>query len=643
MRLLALILIGIFFTGYNSIAQQWSLSSPDNKIVIKITNAKELSYSVAYDQRTVINSSPLGIQLNDQDFTSGLKFLAIEKSEIDEPYTLLVGKRVQARNRGRELMLTLENNDSQKINVTFRVYNDGIAFRYQFPKSDSSLHTLLRETSGFAISKDTKAWLQPYDLNTRMKPCYETYYENGIIPGTPSPNKAGWAFPALFNIGKTWLLISEAGLDETYCATHLEDKLGNGVYTIRLPEKEEVTSPVNPEPISTLPWATPWRVAVIGSSLNTLYQTTLITDLNPPSRIKDTSWIKPGRASWSWWSQGSTPRDYEVQKKYIDFNADMGWEYVLIDAGWPLMKNGKMEDLVAYANSRGVGIFLWYHSGMGREKDTLSMSNLMAFPEPRRKELEKIKAWGVKGVKVDFFDSDKQPVIKRYFDILRDAADYSIMVNFHGSTLPRGWERTYPHLVSMESVKGAEGAGNQKFCDLAPSHNTILPFTRNIVGSMDYTPVTFTNKREAIRKTSFAHELALSIVFESGVFHFADRLESYQALPEAPKNFLRQVPTVWDETQYLAGYPGEYVVIARRKADRWYVAGINGKNEVQEITFTLPTLKKGTVNLITDGETPTTFKTLTLPVTGKAIKIKLQPNGGFAGKMDGAENFQNEK
>ena len=531
-------------------------------------------------------------------------------------------------------MLAFENPNKEKIRIIFRAYNDGIAFRYHFPGSDGSLHKIVFESSGFAISKEAKAWIQPYDLNVRLKPCYETYYEDGVTPGTPSPNPAGWAFPALFTVNNTWMLVSEAGLDDTYCATHLEDKNGNGVYTIRFPEKEEVTSDAGPEPVSTLPWTTPWRLVVIGSSLNALYQTTLVTDLNPPSKIKDTSWIKPGRASWSWWSKGSTTKEFNVQKDYIDFNASMGWEYVLIDAGWPQMQGGKMEDLVAYAKSKGVGIFLWYHSGMGREKDTISMSNLMAFPESRRKEMAQIQQWGVKGIKVDFFDSDKQPVIKRYFDIMKDAADYKMMVNFHGSTLPRGWERTYPHLVSMESVKGAEGYGRQEFCDKAPAHNTILPFTRNIVGSMDYTPVTFTNKREAIRQTTFGHELALSVVFESGVFHFADQMNSYNALPEAPKKFLKNVPVAWDETRYLAGMPGKYVVLARRKGSQWYIGGINGQSSEQEVIIDLPFLKKkASVEIITDGEQPGSFTTSTLETNDKKLKLKMIPKGGFVGNV----------
>ncbi len=612
------------------VAQEWNLVSPDKKINIRISNRQSMSYIVMYNGDTVINDSPLGIHLDDQRFDEQLKWTDLQQTTVKEEYMLLVGKRLKAKNTANELRLEFENSSGGRVMVIFRAYNDGIAFRYYFPTSDGSLHKVVRESTGFAVSKTAKAWIQPYDLNVRMKPCYETYYEDAITPGSASPNQAGWAFPALFAVGDVWMLVSEAGLDETYCATHLEDKRGNGVYTIRFPEKEEVTSKSDPEPVSTFPWATPWRLAIIVPSLNALYHTTLITDLNPPSKIKDTSWIKPGRASWSWWSKGSTTREFNVQKDYIDFNAAMGWEYVLIDAGWPQMQGGKVEDLVAYATSKGVGIFLWYHSGMGREQDTVSMSNLMAFPESRRNEMAKIRGWGVKGIKVDFFDSDKQPVIKRYFDIMKDAADHKLMVNFHGSTLPRGWERTYPHLVSMESVKGAEGYGRQEFCDRAPVHNTILPFTRNIVGSMDYTPVTFTNKREAIRQTTVGHELALSVVFESGVSHFADQMNSYKALPAGPKKFLMNVPVAWDETQYLTGLPGKFVVLARRKGAQWYIGAINGQNSEQEAVFDLPFIRKKTsLEIITDGDQPGRFVTSSLDTDGKDFKIKIAARSGF--------------
>jgi alpha-glucosidase len=611
--------------------QEWIVSSPDKKVkVTVVTKENRLSYSVTYNKTSAIEASPLGIVRDDQQFSENLKFISKNETAIDETYTLSIGKQLQCRNQANELTMTFENANKEKVQLIFRAYNDGMAYRYHFPKTDNSPHKILREESGFAIAKNAKAWIQPYDLNTRKKPCYETFYENGIAVGSPSPNPAGWAFPALFNTNNLWVLITEAALNETYPGTHLEDKAGNAVYTIRFPEKEEVTSDVDPDPVSTLPWTTPWRAAVIGPSLATIQETTLVANLNPPSVIKDVSWINPGRSSWSWWSAGGTTKDFDVQKGYIDFTADMKWEYVLIDAGWPQMKNGSMEDLIKYANSKNVGVVLWYHSGMGREKDTLSYANLMAFPEERKKEFQKIQAWGAKGVKVDFFDSDKQPVIKRYYDILRDAAEHKIMVNFHGSTLPRGWERTYPHVVSMESVKGAEGAGRQEFCDRAPVHNTILPFTRNVVGPMDYTPVTFTNKREAKRQTTFAHELALSVVFESGVFHFADNMKSYQALPEGPKNFLRQVPVAWDETRFVAGIPGKYTVVARRKGNAWYIAGINGQDSEQEISFDLPFLRKEiNLNLITDGPEAGTFTTTTKKINGKSNKMKLIPKGGF--------------
>jgi alpha-glucosidase len=629
--LLSISSVFLFTSAAQGQPKNWNVRSPDKKIKVSISSAgTRLIYSVTYNKKVAIEPSPLGIVRDDQQFSENLKFISKKTSVIDETYTLTVGKKLQNRNYASDLQLTFQNPANEIVIIEFRAYDDGMAFRYHFPKGNKEPHKILKEESGFAISKSASAWIQPYDMNSRKKPCYEAWYENGITPGTTSPNVAGWAFPALFNVNNLWVLITEAGLDETYCASHLEDKSSNGVYTIRFPEKEEVTSAADSEPVSTLPWTTPWRTAVIGPSLATIQETNLVADLNKPSVIEDVSWIKAGRSSWSWWSQGSTPKDFEIQKQYIDLSADMKWEYILIDAGWQQMTGGTIPELVKYADTKKVGIVLWYHSGMGREQDTLSYANVMAFAEPRKKEFEKIKSWGVKGVKVDFFDSDKQPVIKRYFDILKESLANKITVNFHGSTLPRGWERTYPHLVSMESVKGAEGAGRQEFCDRAPVHNTILPFTRNVVGSMDYTPVTFTNKREAIRQTTFGHELALSVVFESGAFHFADNIKSYQALSDLAKDFLRKVPTTWDETKYIDGMPGKYLVVARRKGTNWFVGGINGQNTPQEISFTLPFLANDqTLTVITDGDNPGTFKAIQLSSKNKTTSITLQPRSGF--------------
>jgi alpha-glucosidase len=607
------------------------LQSPDRKVNLRIQLSKgHLSYSVTYWNKTAIELSPLGIVRQDQDFSTQLKLMSQKESSFEESYSLMVGKKLQCKTAGRELILTFQNRAAQKMQVIFRAYNHGIAYGYHFPDKTEDLHRIEVENSGFAFKGDTKAWIQPYDMNVRKKPCYETYYENGVRLDSLPDVSAGWAFPALFRTNDLWVLITEAGVDPSYPATHLHNKTADGLFTIRFPEATEVISDADPHPVSGLPWTTPWRAAIIGHSLSDIQESTLVTDLNPPTQFKDVSWIKPGRSSWSWWSAGASPKDFEVQKAYVDFTSSMGWEYVLIDSGWPQMKNGSMEELVRYANEKNVGIVLWYHSGLGREKDTLSYANVMAFPEERRKEFQKIRTWGVKGVKVDFFDSDKQPVIKRYFEILDAAADAQIMVNFHGSTLPRGWERTYPHLMSMESVKGAEGAGRQEFCDRAPSHNTILPYTRNVVGPMDYTPVTFTNKREAIRRTSFGHELALAVVFESGVFHFADNMNSYNKLPDGPRNFLKQVPTAWDETRYVAAEPGKFSVVARRKGDAWYIAGISGLPSSQQITFDLNFLSNDLqLTLITDGPEAGTFSTAEMSVAPKGNVITIAPHGGF--------------
>lgn len=316
----------------------------------------------------------------------------------------------------------------------------------------------------------------------------------------------------------------------------------------------------------------------------------------------------------------------------------MGWEYTLIDAGWPNMVGGTMEDVVKYANSRNVGVWLWYHSGVGYQQDTINYFNMMSIPDARKKELARIQELGVKGIKVDFFDSDKQNVVKLFEEILSDAAEHHIMVNFHGASLPRGLERTYPNLMTTEAIRGAEAFGQQPACDKAPKHNATVPFTRNVVGSMDYTPVTFSNKIrqgvEAQNITTYGHQLALSVVFESGVQNFADKREAYQSLPEAPKEFLKKVPVAWDETKLLSGFPGDYVVIARRKGSTWYIGGINGKNESRSIEFKIPFLTANKdINVITDGENRGKFLESKQNSDGD-LSVKVLPYGGFVATIE---------
>ena len=350
-----------------------------------------------------------------------------------------------------------------------------------------------------------------------------------------------------------------------------------------------------------------------------------------PCAVKDTSWIKPGRASWSWLSDHDSPQDCTKLKTFVDLAAEMGWEYSLVDANWNIMKNGTIHDLIAYARSKGVGLLLWYNSGGPHNSVTEQPRGTMDIRDVRRFEFERLKQWGIKGVKIDFFQSDKQNIMQLYLDILKDAADYQLMVYFHGCTLPRGWSRTYPNLMTMEAVRGAECYSfDQAYPKQAPMHNVIQAFTRNVVGPMDYTPVMFADNTYP-HITTYGHELALSVVFESGLLHFADAVKPYLDLPEGPKTFLKRVPAAWDETRFIAGEPGRFVILARRKGNDWYIGGINGRDIAEQVNVPLAFLGQGryTMTLIRDGKTPRSFDTQSRVVgAGDSVTMDL---GSYAG------------
>ncbi|MDT8301782.1 MAG: glycoside hydrolase family 97 catalytic domain-containing protein, partial [Sedimentisphaerales bacterium] len=473
---------------------------------------------------------------------------------------------------------------------------------------------------------------------TKYSPAYETYYQDGIRAGTSSPNTEGWAFPVLFGNSDTshWGLITEAALDPTYCGCRLEQNAPNGLYRIRFPNEGDGNNTGQINPSATLPWATPWRVIILGDSLAPIVESTLVTNLNPLPIIEDISWIKPGRASWSWLFDHDSPQDHDKLRLWIDLAAEMGWEYSLIDANWTIMKNGTIHDLIAYAKTKGVGLLLWYNSGGPHNIVTEKPRGTMFLKDVRRFEFAMLKKWGIKGVKVDFFQSDKQNVIQLYHDILKDAADYQIMVNFHGCTLPRGWSRTYPHLMSMEAMRGEECYSFDKlYPKMALTLNTILPFTRNVVGPMDYTPVMFWDNVYP-HLTTYTHELALAVVYESGWTHFADGTKAYLELPEIPKQFLKYVPAAWDETKFIEGYPGKYIFIARRKGNQWFLGGLTGQDIMQTYNLDLSFLGSGVYNatIICDGTKPRSFKTYNQSLTASdKLAITLQKYGGFAAHL----------
>lgn len=639
--LLTFLAAALFLAGCNSKAPL-TLQSPDGKLTSTLTLDENgaLSYEVTLiannETVTVLETSALGLIREDGSFTENMKLVsASEITAVSDSYTLSAGKKRSISYTANEAEFTFRNSDGKLMAIQFRLFNDGVAYRYKFPEDGEGTFTVVEEISSFNLPDEGVCWSQAYDTVTKYTPAYETYYERKMAIGTPAPAaKNGWSFPITFNTNNLWILLTEANLDGTYPAMHLQGECNNGIYTMRWPEAEECFGNFSNKGTFELPWASPWRVAIIGTSAATIIESTLITDLSDPSKIEDTSWIKPGRAAWSWWSDSDSPQLVKEQKRFTDLAVEMGWEYNLIDANWDNMKDGHVTDAINYANKMGIGTLLWYNSGGNHNEVEEAPRNRMWDPEIRAKEFETIAGWGVKGVKVDFFQSDKQEIINQYLGILKDAADNRVMVNFHGCTLPRGWNRTWPNMVTLESVPGGEVYKFGKaYPEVAPWHNTVLPFTRNAVGPMDYTPVMFTYHNNP-HITTFAHELATSVAFESGIIHMADKVEAYLGLPEKAKQFLKDVPAAWDDVKFIDGYPGEFVILARKSGNKWFVAGLNGNNKAGNFNVTTSFLGEGSfkIDLILDGATDKAFGFEEKQFkAGESFEIPVLPYGGFAG------------
>jgi len=620
-------------------AQEWSVDSPDARHRIVLTRQVDgrLTFRVWHRGLVVVQDSALGLRRADQSFMEGLSLVRdSRKISIEDRYETPHGKRRLHRVRANQRTITFRNPAGAQMEVVLRAHDDGVAFRYRFPESGATARTVVEERSEFHLPAGTRAWLLPHHMPSRYKPAYEDLFHE-VAVGTAAPEPAGWSFPGLFKTsGGTWLLVTEAALDETYCGSRFASDAPGGVYRLRFPDPGEGRGVGEVNPTSTLPWTMPWRVVIIGDAAARIAESDLVSDLSPPSRVADTSWIKPGRASWSWWSESDSPKHAEALNRFVDLAAEMGWEYSLVDANWNFMETGKIEDVVAHAREKGVGLLFWYNSGGPHNDVTEAPRDRMLVREVRRAEFARLRDWGVRGVKVDFWQSDKQDRIRQYREVLADAADFHLLVNFHGCTLPRGWSREFPHLVGMESVMGAEQYKfSEEYQAKSAWHNTVLPFTRNVPGEMDYTPVTFTDHKYPHHTTN-AHELALSVVFEVGVQHLADSDKAYRALPDGPKTFLKQVPAAWDETALVDGEPGKSVVIARRAGDVWYVGGINGQEAPQDTRVEMSFLGQGSwqLTLIRDGENDRSFATASRQVTSKdALDVAMRPRGGFVMRL----------
>ena len=652
-------------------ASSWSLASPDGKCRINVSLEKKgaLAYEVRRDGKILVQKSPLGLRRDDQSFETGLVFEGQSPLETRrEKYELFSGNIIRVDRAVNRSSLTFRNDKKNRLVIELAASDEGVAFRYSFPEKSSATRVMRAELTGFSLPRDARGWMQPYHMpnNGASTPAYEDFYFR-VSPGDPPPKSraepSGWAFPALFSVpGAGWVLITETTTDAAYCGTHLEFDNNNGntttttqarqrpienrkskiqnsspLYRIAFPTANELTKnvpfPNTTEPRHTLPWTMPWRVFVLGATAADIAMSTLVTDLAPPSRIKDTSWIRPGRASWSWWyhagNAGNGPcSDYFDQ--YSDFAAKMGWEYTLFDAGWG--KQGvNMPARARNALAQNVIPLAWFFAGG---------DNGFYTPEARKKNLDKLTAAKVQGMKVDFWCSDRQESIAAMLALFEEAAARRINVNLHGCTLPRGWHRTWPNFLTAEAVLGGESyMFERRFTNKAAELNTVLPFTRNVTGPMDYTPVACSPKKHP-RTTTAAHELATAIIFNSGIVHYADSPEYFESLPPAALKIFRDAPARWDETRILVADPGSLVVFARRAGDTWFIAGINGKDTSQPVTLDLSAFAQYPARLLISEshDDPLMQVTATAdavnPATTQWLHDRLPPRGGFILRLD---------
>ena len=541
MKILRFLFISILVIGA-SLASATQYSSPNGKLCV---NQDSNHLTVFYQGKRVLDASVT--------IDSPLQWVR----KVTDDYQMLTGKRLHCHN---------EANEYRSGKMLLRVYNNGIALRntevtYRIPES---MHRWMQQ------------WCDSYEGFFPL----DTTYKIAPIPSYSgiSKSKEGWnnhwGYPALLEpTDGIFVLLSEANIEQGQSASSL---FNEGEWYRVIPAETIKGKTCD---------HTPWQLAIIGS-LSDVVESTLVTDVSNPCKIKDTSWIKPGAVSWIYWAYNHGSNDYNIIQKYVDMARDLQLPYVLIDAEWDEMKDGKtIEDAVNYAKAQGVKPLIWYNSSVGWVDGAPTPKFRLNKADDREREFAWLEKIGVAGVKIDFFSGDTQRNMDYCIDLLESAARHHLLVNFHGATIPRGWQRTYPNLMTTEGVYGAEWYNNvATFTDKAACHNATLPFTRNVIGPMDYTPCTFSDSQHP-HITTKAHELALTVLFESALQHLADRPESYMVQPQEVKDFFTNLPTVWDETHLLSGYPGESVVMARRNGKTWYIAGINGTNQEKELTI----------------------------------------------------------
>ena len=611
------------------------VASPDGRIVVHVRLDPDGSpgYQVTLAGQTVLEASRLGLIRDDADFSSGLRLRSVSEVEpVENRYEILTAKRRANHYRAHRRVFHAVTPDGKPFDIVFQVSNDGVAFRYVFPDTAAALRRITEEVTSFRLPRGARAWLQPMQVAKtgwgESNPAYEENYRQDIAVGTPSTLGAGWVFPALFHAGGHWLLVSETGLDRNYAGARLRHESPDGEYTIGFPDSLETRGSGVVQPTARLPWVTPWRIVVIGS-LKTIAESMLGLDLALPAAVAPIGDIVPGKAAWSWPLLGDAHTVFETQKQFVDYAAAMGWRYTLVDALWDTqIGDERIRELIEYASTRNVRILLWYNSAGAWNTTPQTPRDRMLTRASRVAEFERLKKLGVAGLKIDFFGGDAQDMITYYHEIMQDAAPYGLLLNFHGATLPRGWSRTYPHLMTMEAVKGLEFATfTQENADQVPAHAAMLPFTRNVFDPMDFTPVALDRLPRTQRRTTAAAELAHAILFTSGIQHYAETPTGMAKAPTYVRDFLRAVPEVWDDVRFLAGYPGKFVVLARRSGNAWWIAGINGEGTPRDVALDVREMVgAGRLTLITDGGDALGFGRREVSAE---LRLTLPPYGGF--------------
>ncbi|MGW2326867.1 glycoside hydrolase family 97 catalytic domain-containing protein [Streptomyces sp. NPDC001700] len=559
-----------------------------------------LTLQVSRGGRTVVEPSPVGIVTERADLSRGLRFLGRADRTVAERYRSTVGKERSRTVRMTEARFRFRGSGGARLDLLVRASADGVAYRYVLPSGSGDV---LNETSAFTLPPDADAWLGTYRKDN----------ENLFKQYTAATAPAGeYMTQALFETGGVYTLIAESDLTGRYSAARLVHDEGQPTYRIGLWDQRVE---------SDGPLSTPWRAMVVGD-LATVTESTFTDDLAPDSKVADTSWIRPGPALWTWLAGGRPAgQSLSMQKGYVDYAADRGWPYVVVDAGWYFdpeqwdvtdpdwQRTSWIPELVRYAKEREVGIQVWIHQ---RDLDTA---------QEREQWLPTLEKWGVKGVKIDFMDSESQATLRWYDEILPATAAHHLLVNFHGSTIPKGIQRTWPQVMTLEGVNGEEKRVNTS------QHLTTLPFTRNVIGSMDFTPGAF-QRAERPNAASDAGELGLSVLYESGIQNLAGTPESYDARPQA-RRFLEQIPASWDRTRLLAGRPGQSAVLAREKDGRWFIGGIFAGDAHTAVVPLRLGEGKWLVDLVLDGADGL-VRAPRVVRGGDTVSVPVVKDGGFA-------------